>query len=199
MTDTAELGSKGDETTSEETVSNESGETKNTSKDDSLFNSGYGKGVATGKKELLSDLGVEDLDSLKEVLKFKAEFDASQQTAGEQLTTVKDELKALKKEVKGYREKDDAEATVLFDSLSETHQAAVKATGLNPSQLIPMMRTLTSKKTESVGTPFSPQTNDEQTTSSKSTRRGLDPDYLKDKQAYIDRKRQEIERRQANS
>jgi membrane-associated HD superfamily phosphohydrolase len=69
---------------------------------DALINKGYAKGAEKAQSQLLAELGVESLDSVKEVLKAKAEAEEAQKTEleklHEQLEAAKLEAENAKKE-----------------------------------------------------------------------------------------------------
>jgi membrane-associated HD superfamily phosphohydrolase len=69
---------------------------------DALINKGYAKGAEKAQSQLLAELGVDSLDSVKEVLKAKAEAEEAQKTEleklHEQLEAAKLEAENAKKE-----------------------------------------------------------------------------------------------------
>ena len=69
---------------------------------DALINKGYAKGAEKAQSQLLAELGVDSLDSVKEVLKAKAEAEEAQKTEleklHEQLEAAKVEAENAKKE-----------------------------------------------------------------------------------------------------
>jgi len=199
MSDTSENAPTATEVASNNETSLQSEETKNTSNNnETLFNRAYGQGVAKGKKELLSEFGTDDLDSVRAAIQFKQEYEDSQKSATEKHEGLVTEVKQLKKDLKGYQERERTEATKLLDGLTDEQKQSVQETGLPIEKLVPMIKTLagTSSQHKSVGTPFSPSSNDEQESSfnynPKQT--GLDPEYKKNPQAYIRKKMEEAHR-----
>jgi hypothetical protein len=178
-----------------------SDEKKNTGMNQETFDKGvdvgFAKGANKAKKELLESLGIDDLENAKQALEFKKEHEESQKSATEQLETLKTQNKELLEGLKEYKSRDTHEAEAIFETLTEEQQASIKEANLPLERMIPIMKTLlanTPATKKDIGTPFSPDASNENSTVMGIKRFGADPEYLKDKQAFIQRKLEQVNR-----
>ena len=159
---------------------------------------GFAKGATKAKKELFAELGTEDVDVIKSALAFVREHEENQKSAAERLEGLKSENEQLKTSLKEYQERENTEAQALFEKLTEEQQASIKAAGLPLGRLTGVMKTMmegTKTPSKSVGTPFQPSASDNQDSGTlKFTKHfGLDPEYRKNPQAYIQKRIAEFE------
>ena len=182
-----------------EPASNQPGEApRNTP--DKLFHDGYGKGIAKGKAQLLEDLGVENLDDIKSALEFAAAKREEEKSTADKLAEISSKYENLEAEVKTYREAASAEATTLFESLSDENKSAIEASGLPLEKMVPVMRQMQAAPSapKKVGSSVNPPSEStEEKLDQFKTKAGLDPEYRKDPDAYFNKRLAAFNKRQA--
>lgn len=182
-------GPTGNETPSNET-SSKSGETNNNTSNE-LFDKGYGKGKSKGKAEVLKELGVEDIETVKSALKFEADRREEEKSTADKLAEMTSKFETTESELKAYRETANAEATTLFESLSDDNKSAIEASGLPIEKMVPVMRQMTAAPPapKKVGASVNPPSESvEEKLNEFKTKSGLNPEYRKDPVAYFEKR-----------
>ncbi len=162
------------------------------------LNTGFAKGINKGKSELLEALGVKDLEKVKAAVKFQQEHEEAEKSASEKLNAATAKAADLEKRLKEYEERDSKEAEGLYSKLSDDQKKIIDATGVAKEKLVPVIKGLLGDKTNntrSVGTSFSPANNDAEDGSSNTSKHtGLDPEYKKNKGAFIKAHLEKVEK-----
>ena len=174
-----------------------SAETTNTDHNQRLFDTAYAKGIDKGKAALLDELGIDNLDNLKSAIQFAQQKQDEEKSVADKLAEITSKYQTVEAELKTFRDVAKAEATSLFESLSEENQAAITAAGLPIEKMVPVMRKLSTANPstpKSVGASVNPQQTNELIGEYK-RKNGLDPEYKKDPIGYFNKKLAEYNER----